>query len=43
VALGFGVWPLFQDGRFDGPQSAPFIAAEDVKRINPGELWSALN
>jgi O-succinylbenzoate synthase len=40
-ALGFGVWPLFADARFDGPASAPFIRLEDVERIKPEELWNA--
>jgi O-succinylbenzoate synthase len=40
-ALGFGVWPLFADTRFDGPAAAPFIRAEDVDRINPEDLWNA--
>jgi o-succinylbenzoate synthase len=42
-ALGFGVWPLFADGRFDGPGLAPFIRAEDVERINPEAVWNALS
>jgi O-succinylbenzoate synthase len=42
-ALGFGVWPLFEDGRFDGPQLAPFIRSEDVERINPEAVWNALS
>ena len=41
AALGFGVWPLFADARFDGPAAAPFIRAEDVDRINPEDLWNA--
>ncbi len=41
-ALGFGVWPLFADSRFDGPASAPFIRAEDVARLDPEAIWSAL-
>jgi o-succinylbenzoate synthase len=41
-ALGFGVWPLFEDTRFDGPHLAPFIRAEDVERINPEAVWNAL-
>jgi O-succinylbenzoate synthase len=40
-ALGFGVWPLFADARFDGPAAAPFIRLEDVDRIRPEELWNA--
>jgi O-succinylbenzoate synthase len=42
-ALGFGVWPLFADVRFDGPASAPFVRAEDVARINPEIVWNALS
>jgi O-succinylbenzoate synthase len=40
-ALGFGVWPLFSDARFDGPAAAPFIRIGDVDRINPETLWNA--
>jgi O-succinylbenzoate synthase len=42
-ALGFGVWPLFADSRFDGPQLAPFIRAEDVERIDSTGVWHALS
>jgi O-succinylbenzoate synthase len=42
-ALGFGVWPLFADTRYDGPASAPFIRVEDVERIDPEAVWTALN
>jgi O-succinylbenzoate synthase len=42
-ALGFGVWPLFADSRFDGPHAAPFVRAEDVERLNPEAIWNALN
>lgn len=42
-ALGVGVWPLFQDSRFDGPSAAPFIRAEDVARLDPEAVWNALN
>jgi O-succinylbenzoate synthase len=42
-ALGFGVWPLFADSRFDGPYGGPFLHAEDVERINPEAVWTALN
>lgn len=42
-ALGFGVWPLFQDGRFDGPAAAPFVRAEDVERIDAEAVWNALS
>ncbi|MCW5549859.1 MAG: o-succinylbenzoate synthase [Opitutaceae bacterium] len=42
-ALGFGVWPLFADGRLDGPPAAPFLRPEDVQRINAEAVWSALS
>lgn len=42
-ALGFGVWPLFADPRFDGPAAAPFIRWEDVQRQNPEQVWNALS
>lgn len=42
-ALGFGVWPLFADSRFDGPAAVPFIRAEDVRRVDPGAIWTALS
>lgn len=42
-ALGFGVWPLFVDRRFDGPASAPFVRVEDVDRISPEAIWTALS
>lgn len=42
-ALGFGVWPLFADGRFDGPAAAPFVRREDVERIDPMAIWNALS
>jgi O-succinylbenzoate synthase len=42
-ALGFGVWPLFEESLFDGPSTAPFIRVEDVDRFNPETLWNALS
>ena len=42
-ALGFGVWPLFTDARFDGPYVAPFLRVEDVERINTEAVWNALS
>ncbi len=42
-ALGFGVWPLFADARFDGPHTAAFLRLEDVERLNPEVLWNALS
>jgi O-succinylbenzoate synthase len=42
-ALGFGVWPLFAESRFDGPALAPFIRAEEIS-ADPGEaVWTALS
>ena len=41
-ALGFGVWPLFENNTFDGPFAAPFFRAEDVERLNPEAVWNAL-
>lgn len=41
TALGFGVWPLFEDSRFDGPAAAPFFRSEDVDRIDGEALWNA--
>ena len=42
-ALGFGVWPLFQDSRWDGPHLAPFLRPEDLGRIVPESLWTDLS
>lgn len=42
-ALGFGVWPLFADARYDGFYPAPFIRRDDVERIDAETLWTALN
>jgi O-succinylbenzoate synthase len=42
-ALGFGVWPLFADARFDGPRLAPFVRREDVEAIDAEAAWNALN
>lgn len=42
-AVGFGVWPLFADARFDGPAAAPFIRREDLDRVNPETIWNALS
>jgi len=41
--LGFGVTPLFADPRFDGPPVGPFVSPEDVGRMNPEAVWSALS
>ena len=43
LALGFGVWPLFKSPAFDGPAAAPFVRCEDVGRIDPEAVWSALS
>jgi len=42
-ALGFGVTPLFKDGRFDGLPAVPFVSVDDVNRMNPETVWNALN
>jgi O-succinylbenzoate synthase len=42
-ALGFGVWPLFADPRFDGPSAVPVLRWTDVARLNPEALWNALS
>jgi O-succinylbenzoate synthase len=41
-ALGYGVWPLYADGRFDGPHRAPFLRPEDLQ-VDAQSLWNALN
>ncbi|HWL15313.1 MAG TPA: o-succinylbenzoate synthase [Opitutus sp.] len=41
-ALGFGVYPLFKDGRFDGPAAAPFVYRDDVARLDAEAAWNAL-
>lgn len=42
-ALGFGVWPLFADARFDGPFAAPFLSSDEVERLNAEAVWNALS
>jgi o-succinylbenzoate synthase len=42
-ALGFGVWPLFADARFDVPFTGAFVRYEDVERINSESVWNALS
>ncbi len=42
-ALGFGVWPLFQDERANASLAGVFVRREDVERINPEALWNALS
>ena len=41
-AIGFGVWPLFEDARLNGPTLAPFIRREDVERLDPTAAWRTL-
>jgi len=43
MALGFGVYPLFEDTRFDAPPAAPFVRATDLDKINPEATWNALD
>lgn len=43
AALGFGVWPIFEDVRFDGPALAPFIRQSDLDRLDAEQLWTALS
>jgi len=42
-ALGFGVWPLFQDQRCDGPYMAPFIRPQDVAALNEEAVWNVVS
>ena len=42
-ALGYGVWPLFEDARADAAWTGPFVRREDLARINPEALWNALS
>lgn len=42
-ALGFGVWPLFADPRLDGPTAAPQVRRQDVERLDPDLVWTALS
>jgi O-succinylbenzoate synthase len=41
-AAGFGVWPLFEDARFDGPDAAPSVSARDIRRLDGEAAWNAL-
>jgi O-succinylbenzoate synthase len=43
AALGFGVWPLFADSRFDGPAAAPHLRRDDAERVDPEALWNAVS
>ena len=42
-ALGFGVWPLFQEAKANAPLSGAFVRREDLERINAEALWNALS
>lgn len=42
-ALGYGVWPLFEEAAANAAWSGPFVRREDVERINPEALWNALS
>jgi O-succinylbenzoate synthase len=42
-ALGFGVWPLFADSRFDGPAATPFFRAQDIRATDVEALWNAVS
>lgn len=42
-ALGFGVWPLFQDASANAPIVGPFVRREDVEHFNLEALWNAAN
>lgn len=42
-AVGFGVYPLFEDGRLDGLRTAPFIRRQDVDTMKPEDVWNALS
>lgn len=42
-ALGFGVVPLFADGRIDALPAVPFLTTEAVAAINPEAVWNAVN
>jgi O-succinylbenzoate synthase len=41
-ALGFGVWPLFENPAFDGPHAIPILRRSDVERLDPQTVWNAL-
>lgn len=41
-ALGFGVWPLFQESSFNGPHASPFLHWADVQHLDPKKVWTAL-
>ncbi len=42
-ALGFGMGPLFLDGRFEGMPPVPFLGLEAMTHLKAEVLWNALN
>ena len=42
-ALGYGVWPLFRDYRWDGGTTLPYVRREETERTDAEALWTALN
>lgn len=42
-ALGFGVWPLFQETSAEAPSPGAFVRREDLERTDPEALWSVLS
>jgi O-succinylbenzoate synthase len=42
-AVGAGVWPLFEDARFDGPFAAPFFRLSELSTLNEEQTWNALS
>lgn len=40
-AVGFGVWPLFSDGRLDGGYPSPWLHAGDLESWKPEVVWNA--
>lgn len=42
-AAGFGVWPLFEDNRFDGGTESPWLHLAHARSSDPETLWNALS
>ena len=42
-ALGFGVWPLYENHVLNGPTALPFVRWDEVKALNPEAAWNALS
>lgn len=42
-AVGFGVWPLFAQSRFDGGHAVAYVRLEDVERVDVEAVWNALS